>query len=154
MEYLESDIIDLICDYGGIYANSHGVSIATGINNNLLIASHIRKEDAGHGESLEYFMNEHSIANFIMDFKIGKAEDIGYIQPATLQQLYEQGKALLVCDIGDPDTYPLSFRKVGNSMVVIDHNDNIHPLPIILTAPNDFIQHTRYYFEFIERVLL
>jgi hypothetical protein len=150
MEYLESDIIDFICEQGGIYANSHGVSMATGINNNLLVASHIRKVGAGSGESLEYFINEHTIRDFILDFGIRKVEDLAQIQPGQLRHLYEAGKALLVCDIGDPDTYPLSFRKIGNRMIVIDNNDNIHPLPGILTTPNEFIQHTRYYFEFIE----
>jgi len=43
MEYVENDIIDFICGHGGIYANPHGVSMATGINNNMLVASHIRK---------------------------------------------------------------------------------------------------------------
>jgi hypothetical protein len=142
MEYLESGIIDFICDQGGIYANPHGVSMATGINNNLLVATHIRKSGLDAGESLEYFINEHTIRDFILDFGIRKVEDIAHIRPALLSNLYEAGKALLVCDIGDPDTYPLSFRKVGNRMIVIDNNNNIHPLPAILTTSNEFIQHT------------
>jgi hypothetical protein len=124
--------------------------MATGINNNLLVASHIRKVGAGNGESLEYFINEHTMRDFILDFGIRKVEDLAQIQPSQLSNLYEAGKALLVCDIGEPDTYPLSFRKIGNSMIVIDNNDNIHPLHTVLTKPNEFIQHTRYHFEFIE----
>jgi hypothetical protein len=150
MEYLESGIIDFICGHGGIYANSHGVSMATGINKNLLVASHIRRDSAYTGESLEYFINEQTIRDFILDFGIRNVKDIAHIRPILLSNLYEAGKALLVCDIGDPDTYPLSFRKIGNSMIVIDNNNNIHPLPNVLTKPNEFIQHTRYYFEFID----
>lgn len=128
----------------GTFKNRHGVVFEAEDYISLCAGKQIDSIPETAKLDIEFFADKKAFTDTL---NITTVRDLYSIDQATLETLYLQGKAEIVCEVNLAYTHVLVFKLVAGKIIAQDDIRTEHPVEAELKATIDFINYTIGYYK-------